>query len=214
MRRAPAPVLLTTLAVTLACPAGGDDTTDASSGATTGEATSSPPTTTDPGEPPTSSTSIDTGSDDAGTADTDTDDTGPAGCGDTPTNGTVVRTEHGPIEGVADGDVLGFLGVRYAAPPIGDLRLRPPSTPACVPEVQPASAYGPICPQLLKDKQGQLTDVLGDEDCLTLNVWTPASGPGTRPVLVFVHGGGNSVGSGSDELYTAPAWPRPRTSWS
>ncbi len=199
MRRAPAPVLLATLAVTLACPAG-DDSSDASSGSPTGGATSTPPTTTVTGDPPTSSStgtsSADTGPDATGTA-----DTGEIGCGDTPTNGTVVRTEHGPVEGAADGDVLAFLGVRYAAPPIGDLRLRPPGEPACAPEIQPADAYGPICPQLLKDKQGQLTDVLGDEDCLTLNVWTPASGPGTRPVLVFVHGGGNSVGTGSDELY-------------
>jgi len=199
MHRAPSSVLLAALAVTLACgDSGGGDastTTDVTTTATPMTSTLAPTTsdsgssTDDPGTTP-------------GTGDTtDTTDTDPGACGDTPTSGAVVRTVHGPIEGATIGDVLGFLGVRYAAPPIGDLRLRPPSAPACTPEIQPATTHGPVCPQLLKNKQGQLTDVLGEEDCLSLNVWTPASGPGTRPVLVFVHGGGNSVGAGSDELY-------------
>jgi len=201
MRRAPAPLLLVTLVLTLACTSGGDDTTGGSTGSTTAAATSEPTSDATDADEPTTSTSSTTTTTSTDTEPTATDATGPDGCGDTPTRGTVVRTEHGPVEGAADGDVLSFLGVRYAAPPLGDLRLRPPAEPACVPEVQPAGAYGPVCPQLLKDKQGQLLDVLGDEDCLSLNVWTPASGPGTRPVLVFMHGGGNAVGTGSDELY-------------
>jgi para-nitrobenzyl esterase len=199
MHRTPLAALLTALAVTLACGDGGGGDASTTTAATTTDTPTTGDVSTTTDEPATTSSSAEATTDTTSTA--GTTDTDPGACGDTPTSGAVVRTVHGPIEGLEIGDVLAFLGVRYAAPPIGDLRLRPPTAPACAPEVQPALTHGPVCPQLLKDKQGQLTDVLGDEDCLSLNVWTPASGPGARPVLVFVHGGGNSVGTGSDELY-------------
>ncbi|MBL9106937.1 MAG: carboxylesterase family protein [Myxococcales bacterium] len=192
-------LLLLALASPLACTGDADDTTTttASTGATEAAATdelptgSGAPATTDVSatDPPEPTTGEPTGT------------TGDDACGDTPTAGAVVRTTHGPIEGASAGDVLAFRGVRYAAAPTGELRLRPPVEPACSPDITPAVDYGPVCPQLVKNQAGVVTDVLGDEDCLSLNVWTPATGPGARPVLVFVHGGGNSVGTGSDELY-------------
>jgi para-nitrobenzyl esterase len=112
-----------------------------------------------------------------------------------------VRTTLGAIEGQVDGAVVAFLGVRYAAPPVGDLRFRPPEAPACAPGVTPAQAFGPRCTQIEKDAQGDIIAVHGEEDCLTLNVWTPATGAGDRPVLVFVHGGGNATGGSDEGLY-------------
>lgn len=223
MNRPALAVSLAALTLAHACSDGGGDsdatvaTTGAapSTGATTDAPTSTTVTTGLPSTgvdvPGTTTGTVDTGTVDTGTVDTGTVDmttgtTGPAdtdtnGCGDTPTGGMIVSTSYGPVEGVVDGDALAFLGVRYAGAPVGDYRLLAPSFPTCVPEVTPAKTFGPVCPQLVKNKQGEVTDVIGDEDCLFLNVWTPATGPGDRPVMVFVHGGGNSVGSGSDELY-------------
>lgn len=201
-----APLVILGFAATLAC---GDSSSGETTRTSEAETTDAPTDTT---AAPTSTTTADpatTATDDTGSATssptTDTGDPEPTACGDTPTSGTIVRTAHGPIEGSASAGGLAFRGVRYAAPPLGDLRLRPPAAPACAPAVQPALAHGPICPQIVKSPQGLITDVLGDEDCLSLSVWTPASGPGARPVLVFVHGGGNSVGAGSDELYDGAA---------
>jgi para-nitrobenzyl esterase len=69
-----------------------------------------------------------------------------------------------------------------------------------------ADAFGPKCLQRERDRQGVMATV-GDEDCLTLNVWSPVAGQddAPRPVLVFIHGGGNIVGSASEEV--APGAP-------
>src|SRR5262249_8536627 len=96
--------------------------------------------------------------------------------------GTVLTTT-GPVTGDLDGTVYAWKGIPYAAPPVGDLRWRPPVAAACWSEPRTATAFGAKCPQL--DDSGQ---VVGDEDCLTLNVWAPADASGA-PVLVFVHGG-------------------------
>lgn len=100
----------------------------------------------------------------------------------------------GPLEGRADGDTVTFQGVPYAAAPTGDLRFRPPEPPACWTEPVDATHYGPICPQVLP--LGAVA--LQSEDCLSLNVWTPALDGAARPVMVFVHGGANAVGSAQD----------------
>lgn len=132
---------------------------------------------------------------------------GGAACGDEVVPGpTTVRTTGGGLEGVAlPGGGAAFLGVRFAEPPVGELRWRPPAPRACQPGVTPAQALGPKCPQVEKDAQGKVTAVVGEEDCLTLNVWTPGADAAGRPVLVFIHGGGNAVGSAAEELYDGAA---------
>ncbi|MGF1466538.1 MAG: carboxylesterase/lipase family protein [Sandaracinaceae bacterium] len=106
----------------------------------------------------------------------------------------VVATDRGAVRGVASGEAWAFLGIPFAAPPLGELRWAPPEAPACIDGVLDAAAFGPRCPQLGGDGA-----VIGDEDCLQLNVWAPrdALGEGDRPVLFFVHGGGNAQGSTS-----------------
>lgn len=121
-------------------------------------------------------------------------DAGRCGEGVTPAEG-VVLTTGGAISGQLTGDVTSFLGVPYAKPPVGSLRWRPPEPIGCQAGVQQALAAGPICPQQLADG-----GVVGDENCLTVNVFAKRGVSGA-PVMVWIHGGGNVQGSGSDPLY-------------
>ncbi|MCB9758356.1 MAG: carboxylesterase family protein [Alphaproteobacteria bacterium] len=126
------------------------------------------------------------------------DDTAAAGCspGLSLEEG-MVRTSGGVLQGVAAGEGWGFLGVPFVEAPVGERRFAFPEPFACRDgEVMDADALGSVCPQ--PDVQG--TDVIGDEDCLHLNVWTPeamplAEGAAERPVMFFIHGGGNVQGS-------------------
>ncbi len=97
---------------------------------------------------------------------------------------------------MVEGGAVAFRGIPYAAPPTGARRWRPPEPPAPWTGVRSAEAYGAICPQ---PKGGNShAPVVGDEDCLFLNVWTPVHRPaGTMPVMVFVHGGSNLWGGSS-----------------
>lgn len=97
----------------------------------------------------------------------------------------------------ADGETFAYKRIRFAAPPIGDARFAPP-TPAACPDGDvdvDATAFGPVCPQLDGDT------FVGDEDCLHLNVWAPAAAAAPRPVMVWIHGGANSVGSAVYSIY-------------
>lgn len=103
----------------------------------------------------------------------------------------VVCTAQGAVRGVAENGALAFKGLPFAQPPVGALRWQPPAAPAAWPGVRDGSRFGAICPQLAGN------DVVGDEDCLTLNVWKPQM-PSARPlpVMVFLTGGGNHAFSG------------------
>ena len=106
----------------------------------------------------------------------------------------VICTQSGQVQGTLQGGFRSFLGIPFAAPPVGDLRWRPPAPPASWQGVRHATAFGNRCPQL--DSTGAPA---GNEDCLTLNVYAvdpPANSK--QPVMVFVHGGGQVVGSAHD----------------
>jgi para-nitrobenzyl esterase len=126
------------------------------------------------------------------------------------TVGTVVTTEQGEVAGEAADDLRIFRGIPYAAPPVGDRRLRPPAAPEPFDGTLDATEFGPACPQLDRPNgwAGPAgSSVLGEEDCLTLNVWTHAEG-GPRPVMVFVHGGGFVAGASSLALFEASSLAR------
>jgi len=107
----------------------------------------------------------------------------------------VAKTKHGPIRGYVDDGILAFRGVRYGAD-TGPRRFQPPVPPAAWTEVADANQYGAASPQ--RDRNAGPTS----EDCLFLNVWTPALRDGRkRPVMVYIHGGAYSNGSGSSPLY-------------
>lgn len=113
-----------------------------------------------------------------------------------------VPTESGLAHGMIDGGMRAFRGLRYAAPPLGNLRWRDPGPPpVCPTGICEATEYGPICLQVKAN--GMLE---GSEDCLTLNVFTPINaGPGAPvPVMFFVHGGGAVRGSAQAHVPSAP----------
>ena len=114
--------------------------------------------------------------------------------------GPVATVSLGRLEGAEEGGVQVFRGVPYAQPPVGPLRWRPPRPPMPWPRLREATAFGPIAPQTISPGQLARSGGRMEEDCLYLNVWTPAAGAGRRPILVFVHGGGMISGAGSSPL--------------
>ncbi len=115
----------------------------------------------------------------------------------------VVEIRSGRVQGVRRHGVWSFSGIPYAAPPDGARRWRPPQPPEPWAGVRVCDRFGPIAPQspgLVELSLGGEPDE-HSEDCLSLNVWTPAADAGRRPVMVWVHGGSFLSGSGSGSLY-------------
>ena len=84
-----------------------------------------------------------------------------------------VETQRGPVLGCRGQTVQIFLGIPFAAPPVGTLRFEPPVPPEPWTEPRHATAYAPACPHLLYDDPTEQGADVMDEDCLALNVWTP-----------------------------------------
>jgi para-nitrobenzyl esterase len=114
----------------------------------------------------------------------------------------VVRVDSGDVSGTLDRGVRVFKGIPYAAPPVGPLRWKPPQPVTPWTGVREATAFGAECPQTqypagsiyIRSTQPQ------SEDCLFLNVWTPAKTGDKRPVLVWIHGGALTRGSGISDV--------------
>jgi para-nitrobenzyl esterase len=109
-------------------------------------------------------------------------------------SGPRVTLQSGVLEGTYFDDHGGaaFLGVPYAAPPVGDLRWKPPEPVKKWAGTREAKQYGPAAPQL---PAGWLPYIGWSEDCLYLNIWTTPFVPEAKlPVIVFFHGGGNKAG--------------------
>lgn len=115
----------------------------------------------------------------------------------------IVETASGRVEGTNEDGIHVFRGIRFAAPPTRDRRLRPPQPPEPWAGIRAATAFGPWAPQLppASPLTGEMTGDIA-EDCLALNVWTPGPATGPRPVMVWVHGGGFTGGSGGMPLYS------------
>lgn len=119
----------------------------------------------------------------------------------TPFNDLVINTEGGQLRGIeertrtTDERYFSWKGIPYAEPPVGPLRFNDPVPHRGWTGVRDASSHGPNCATI-----GLISDKLGDEDCLFLNVFTQ-SVIDKRPVMVWVHGGGFIIGSGDDDRH-------------
>ncbi len=116
--------------------------------------------------------------------------------------GTIVETRCGKLEGRETGGVQVFRGIPYARPPVGALRFRAPEPAEPWSGVRSALEFGPSAPQqpMMLPLPGMDVGAM-DEDCLYLNVYTPAADGAARPVMVWIHGGGFVIGSGSQPVY-------------
>ncbi|HET9160559.1 MAG TPA: carboxylesterase family protein [Caulobacteraceae bacterium] len=112
----------------------------------------------------------------------------------------VVRSPAGAVQGASEGGILIFKGIPYAAPPVGKGRWAPPRRAAKWTGVRNALNYGPTCWQPIG--RGLYADppAAMSEDCLSLNIWTPA-GARPAPVMVWIHGGSLRSGAGSEAMF-------------
>jgi para-nitrobenzyl esterase len=127
-------------------------------------------------------------------------------------NAPRVTIDSGTLQGARYGpDVDMFLGIPYAAPPVGKMRWSPPAPPPQWTGVREANTFGPVCPQSdttvqtfneeareYSQRYPFYVPFRVDEDCLTLNIWTTnAGGKAKLPVMVWIHGGGGTAGTGA-----------------
>ncbi len=125
--------------------------------------------------------------------------------------GSVVQTRQGAVSGTNENGVLAFKGIPYAAPPFGPNRFQPPQLHAAWEGVWDGSQYGPTAPKppyfppfdsLLPEPS------MPGEECLNLNIWTPATEGANLPVMVWVHGGAFANGTGAISIYEGNKFAR------
>ncbi len=124
---------------------------------------------------------------------------------------TVVETKSGKLQGVYEDGLYVFRGIPYAAPPVGKLRWQPPAPVESWSGVRKAEQFGPISPQLVQQMsftRQQYEEEPQDEDCLFLNIWSPGLDGERRPVMVWIHGGAFSMGSGSSPMHPGGTLPK------
>ena len=106
----------------------------------------------------------------------------------------IIKTEGGKVEGTVENGIRVFKGIPFAAPPVGDLRWKAPQPAKPWEGILKADKFAPGCPQTMKMEMS--------EDCLYLNVWTPAKSANEKlPVMVWIHGGGFAVGAPLEPIY-------------
>lgn len=123
-----------------------------------------------------------------------------------------VETTGGPVRGDHKRGVYRVKGIPYAAPPVGELRFRPPQDAAPWSQVHDGTGRFPIAPQPVAGMEAAAGGAGGspqsEAECLTLNVWTPSADDARRPVLFWIHGGGFLTGAGTIPWYDGSALAR------
>ncbi|MBS0297638.1 MAG: carboxylesterase/lipase family protein [Proteobacteria bacterium] len=127
-----------------------------------------------------------------------------------PASGPVVSTDSGKVQGRGGQGIVIFKGVPYAAAPVGPLRWRSPQPVKPWDEVRDAGDYGASCLQAgtPRNVDPSSRGANTSEDCLYLNVWAPASPKGRAPVIVWIHGGGDTDGTASQTYYDGSSFAR------
>ncbi|HEX5734334.1 MAG TPA: carboxylesterase/lipase family protein [Blastocatellia bacterium] len=122
----------------------------------------------------------------------------------------IVRVEGGQISGSNAEGIRSYKGIPYAAPPIGGLRWKPPQPVMTWDGVRACTEYGPDCPQAPYPQASLFYSPPRpqSEDCLYLNVWTAARAGEKRPVMVWIHGGALTRGSGATRTYDGTAFAK------
>ena len=142
--------------------------------------------------------------------------------GDTPTTPaarvptSIVHLDSGDVRGLLLGearDIAAFKGIPYAAPPLGERRWKPPQSVPHWQGVRDCLEFGPACPQVVPLLLAAVPEMAirtpTSEDCLYINVWTPANHQGKKlPVLYWIYGGGFIMGATSQPLYDGEALSR------
>lgn len=124
------------------------------------------------------------------------------------TDDALVKTTNGSINGKSVGNVLVWKGIPYAKPPLGKLRFMAPEKPDSWQGVRETVDFSSVSVQ----KSREIMKFLGDnpmdssEDCLYLNIWSPSPDEKRRPVLVWIHGGAFTNGSGSSPAYNGESF--------
>jgi para-nitrobenzyl esterase len=128
-------------------------------------------------------------------------------CGLTSAAGDTIRVEGGLISGVLADGVRSYKGIPFAAPPIGELRWKAPQPVVAWTGVRECNDFAPECPQAPYPAGSMYASApqKQSEDCLYLNVWTAAKAGEKRPVMVWIHGGALTRGSGANRVYDGTA---------
>ena len=110
--------------------------------------------------------------------------------------------ETGSLQGTTEYNMNVFKNIPYAAPPVGDLRWRPPQPAVSWNGTRDASQFGDSCPQRKLKNESKGLGLPGNEDCLKLNVYTPQKPAKDLPVMVWIHGGALQMDGAKDPIYT------------
>ena len=113
-----------------------------------------------------------------------------------------IQIQDGRLQGVVEYNMNAFKNIPYAAPPMGDLRWRPPQPAIAWSGTRDASRFGDACPQPYVKNLSTGLALPGSEDCLKLNVFTPSKSSQNLPVMVWIHGGGLLVDGSRDAQFT------------
>ena len=114
----------------------------------------------------------------------------------------VIQIENGRLQGASEHNMFVFKNIPYAAPPLGNLRWRPPQPALAWSGTRDASRFGDSCPQPYVKNLSAGLSLPGNEDCLKLNVFTPTKPSKNLPVMVWIHGGGMLVDGARDAQFT------------
>ena len=111
-------------------------------------------------------------------------------------DGPIVQTKYGSVDGFSDGNTWCWKGIPYATPPVGNLRWKAPLDPIPWLGTRKTKKFGNSAAQVV-----MIMGAVGSEDCLYLNIWRPKSSERELPVYMYIHGGGNSIGSSATTSY-------------